>query len=102
MQPVWRKLIEWIVERAGVSNKQRGLPEIVEDKGRKCHREPCEPDRHPAEMTHVGIHRFAARHCEKGGAENGEADAEGPVEQEIEGIKRTDGGKHAGGLPDAV
>ena len=53
-------------------------------------------------MTHVGIHRFAARHREKGGAENGEADVEVPVDQEIEGIKRTDGGKHAGCLHDTV
>ena len=98
MRPVWRKLIERIVERAGVSDQQRGLSEIVEDEARKCHREPCEPDWHPAEMTHVGIHRFAACHREKGCAQDGETDVEIPVDQKIESVKRAHGNEHPGRL----
>ena len=89
MQPVRRQLIERIVDRGGVGDQQRGLAEIIEDQGGQRHREPGEPDRHPAEMAHVGIHRLAAGHRQKGGAEDGEADVEILVDQEIEGIKRT-------------
>jgi hypothetical protein len=53
-------------------------------------------------MAHVGIHRFATSHREKGRAEDREADVEILVQQEIEGIKRADGGEHAGRLHDAV
>src|SRR5260370_13251931 len=102
MQPVGCELIERMVERVGVSHKQRGLSEIVEDEARKGQRKPCEPDRHPAEMTHVGIHRFAACYREKGGAQHREADVEVLMHQEIEGIKRTDCGEHAGRLHDTV
>jgi hypothetical protein len=40
-------------------------------------------------MAHVGIHGFAAGHREKSGAEDGEADVEVLMDQEIEGIERT-------------
>ena len=62
------------------------LPEIIEHQGRERDREPGEPDRHPAEMAHIGIHRFAAGHREKGGAKNGKADVEVLMDQEIESI----------------
>src|SRR5207247_6502653 len=52
--------------------------------------------------THVGIDRFTAGYREEGGAENGEADVEVPVDQEIEGVNRTDCGEHARRLHDAV
>ena len=53
-------------------------------------------------MAHVAIHRFAAGHREKGGAEDGKADVEVLMDQEIEGTERTDGGEHARRLCDAV
>ena len=53
-------------------------------------------------MAHVGIHRLAAGHREEGGAEDGEADVEILMDQEIEGIERTERGEHAGARDDAV
>ncbi len=102
MRPVWRKLIERILERARVSDQQRGLSEVVEHERRQGNRKPCEPDWHLTKVSHIGIHGFAASHREKGGAENGEADVEILVDQKIEGIKRAHGGEHIGSSDDAV
>ena len=80
--------------RRGIGDEQRRLPEIVQHQGGQGHREPGQPDRHAAEMAHVGIHRLAAGHGQEGGAEDGEADVEILVEQEVEGIERAEGGEH--------
>ena len=53
-------------------------------------------------MAHVGIHRFAAGDGEERGAENGEADVEILVDQEIEGIERAQRREHRRRLDDAV
>ena len=73
---------------AGLGDEQRGLAEVVEHEGGQGDREPRQADRHAAEMAHVGIHRLAARHRQEGGAQDGEADVEIVVEQEVDGIGR--------------
>ena len=78
------------------------LAEIIQHQRGQRHREPGEPDRQPAEMAHVGIHRLAAGHGKKRRAENGEADVEVLMDQEVERIERTERGEHAGRLDDAV
>ena len=102
VRPVWRKLIERTIERARVSDQQRGLSEVVEHERRQGNRKPCKPDWHLTKVSHIGIHGFAAGHREKGSAENGEADVEILVDQKIEGIKRAHGGEHIGSSDDAV
>jgi len=95
VRPVWRKLIERILKRARVGDQQRGLSEVVEHERRQGNRKPCKPDWHLTKVSHIGIHRFAAGHREKGGAEDGEADVKVLVYQEIKGIERIHGGEHA-------
>ena len=102
MHPVRRELVERIIDRAGVGDQQRRLPEIVQHQRRQRDGEPGEPDRHPAEMPHVGVHRLAAGHGQEGGAEDGEADVEILVDQEIEGIERAERCEHRRRLDDAV
>ncbi len=76
LRPGGRELIERVVKRGRIGDQQRGLSKIVQHQRRQSNAEPGETDRHPAEMAHVGIHRFTAGHREKGGAEHGEADVE--------------------------
>ena len=102
MRPVRRELIERIVERGRIGDEQRRLPEVVQHQGGQGDGEPRQADRHAAEMAHVGIHRFAARHGQESGAQDGETDVEILVEQKIEGIGRADGGEHGRRAGDAV
>ena len=53
-------------------------------------------------MAHVGVHRLATGDRQKCGADNGKADVEILVDQEIEGIERAEGDKHTGRHEDAV
>ena len=53
-------------------------------------------------MAHVGVHRLATGDGQKCGADNGKADVEVLVDQEIEGIERAEGDEHAGRHDDAV
>jgi len=96
VRPVGRKLIEGVVERSRVSDQQRGLSEVVEHERRERDGEPSEPDRYLTEVSHIGIHGFAAGHREKRGANDGEADMEILVDQKIEGIKWAHGDEYAG------
>jgi hypothetical protein len=85
-----------------IGNQQRSLPKIVQHEGRKGHSEPCEPDRDPAEVPHIGVHGFSAGHCKKRGAEDSEADVKVLVDQKIERIERADCHEHTGRFDDAV
>ncbi len=102
MQHVRCELIERIVERGRIGDQQRGLAEIVQHQRGKRDCEPCEPDRHPAEMSHVGIHGFATGHREKRRAKNGETDVEILMDQEIERIERAYRDQYARRFDDAV
>ena len=53
-------------------------------------------------MAHVGVHRLATGNGQKRSADNGKADVEVLVDQEIEGIERAEGDEHAGRHDDAV
>ena len=53
-------------------------------------------------MAHVGIHRFAAGHRQKGGAEDRKADVEILMDQKVERIQRTYGSQHGGRANNAV
>ena len=69
-----------MLDRLGVGDDHRALPEVVEQQSRKHDDEPGEADRAPAEMTHVGVQRFAAGHDQEHAAENQES--EPPVARE--------------------
>ena len=102
VHPVRGELEERIVDRRGIDDKQCRLSEIVQHQCGQRHRKPGEPDRHPSEMPHIGIHRLAAGDGEERGAENGEADVEILVDQEIEGIERAQRSQHRRCLDDAM
>ena len=53
-------------------------------------------------MAHVGVHRLATGDGQKCRTDNGKADVEVLVDQEIERIERAEGGEHGGRLDDAV
>ncbi len=74
----------------GCSSEQRALAEVVEQQRRQHDREPGDPDRAGAEVSHVGIERLAAGHHQEHRPEN--QNAAPAVAQEIadgiEGIGR--------------
>ena len=94
--------IERIFDALRVGDQQRRLPEIVQHQSGQHHGEPGQADRKAAEMAHVGIHRLATGDGQECGAENGEADVEVLVKQEIEGIERAEGDEDAGRHDDAM
>ncbi len=51
---------ERVLDRGLVAEEQRALSKIIEDEGGQHQREPCEPDREPAEMAHISVKRLAA------------------------------------------
>ena len=102
LHPVGRELIEGIVDRARIGDQQRRLPKVIQHQRRQRNGEPGEPDRHPPEMAHVGVHRFTAGDRQEGRAEDGEADVEILVDQEVERVERTERGQHRRGLDNAV
>ena len=59
-RPIGGEQVERIVERVGLRDQQRALPEIVERQRRKYEAEPRDADRRLAEVPHVGIERFGA------------------------------------------
>ncbi len=64
----------------GIGQEQGALAEVVEHEAGERHAEPTQPDRQAAEMPHVRIHGFPARHRQEGGAEHSEADRRAGVD----------------------
>jgi hypothetical protein len=95
-------LIEGVVDRGSIRDQKAGLAEVIEHERGQRDDEPGQPDRHPAEMAHIRVHRFTTCHRQKGGAENGEADMEILVDQEVEGIEWAQRGKYRRRLDNAV
>lgn len=102
MQDIRAELEERIFDHRGIGDQQRGLAEIIQHQRRQADREPGKPDRQAPEMPHIGIHRFAAGHGEEGCAEDREGDVEVLVDQEVEGVERTECRQHGRCLDDAV
>ena len=65
---------ERILDRLGIGEHQRALPEIVQRQRRQHDREPGGLDRPPAEMAEVGIERLGAGHRQEHRAERDQAD----------------------------
>ena len=53
-------------------------------------------------MPHIGVHRFAARHCKEGGADDRKADMEILMDEKLEGVERAHGDQHGRRFCDAV
>ena len=102
VQPVGGELIERVIERGRIGNEQGPLSEVVQHQCGQGHCKPRQADWKTPEMSHVGVHRFAAGDGEKRRTKYREADVEILVDQEFEGIERAERGQHRGRLGDAV
>ena len=85
--------IERILDRLGMRQHQRALPEIVDQQRRQNEAEPGALDRLPAEMAEIGIERLAAGDGKKHRAERDQADV-AVRRHEADGVDGIDGGKH--------
>ena len=102
VQPVGGELVERMIERGRIGDQQRRLSEIIQHQCGQRHCKPRQADRETPEMSHIGVHRFAAGDGQKRRTEDGEADVEILVDQEFEGIERAERDQHRGRLDDAV
>ena len=102
MDPGRRKLVEWIFKRMRVGQQQSALAEIVEHQAGQHDCEPGQPNRTPAEMSHVGVHGFAPGHGQEGRSQNREAHLGAGVDHEADGVQRVEGGQDGRGPNDAV
>src|SRR5207237_9524073 len=59
-----------MLSSGGIVQQKGTLPEIVQHESRKNEDEPRQPNRARAEVSHVGIQRFAAGHGQENSAEN--------------------------------
>ena len=86
---------ERILDRLGIGDQKRALPQIVERQRRQHDEEPRGLDRPLAEMAEVGIERFRAGDGEKHRAERDEAD-HAVMEHEGDGMERVERQQHFG------
>ncbi|MET4792977.1 hypothetical protein ABIF64_005155 [Bradyrhizobium japonicum] len=73
-QTLGHHAIERMLDRAGIGQHQRALPEIVDQERGQHEEHPGRLDRLAAEMAEIGVERLAARHCKEHGAERHQAD----------------------------
>ena len=92
--PVRSHQIERVLDGLRVVQQKRTLAKIVQGQCGHDHTEPGNTDGLLAEVAHVGIQRFAARHTQHHGAQNDESGSR-VVPNEVQGIKGTDGPQNA-------
>src|SRR6516164_3323048 len=102
MPPSRHKQVERMLGRLRLSEKQSSLTEIVERQRGKDDREPSELDGQPAKMTHIGVHGFAARQRQKGGAQHRKGNAGSGVTEVEHGVMRADGSENGRVVEDAL
>ena len=102
MEPVGRKLKEWILQRSWIGQQQGPLSEIVEKQARQHDCKPRQADRRPAEMPHVRVQRLAPGDGKESGAENSKGHERGCMQQEIERIHWIECGQDAGRQQDSA
>ncbi|MHC2242035.1 hypothetical protein ACVJH7_001342 [Bradyrhizobium elkanii] len=73
-QHVGHHAVERVLDRAGIGQHQRALPEIVQQQRGQHEEQPARLDRLAAEMPEIGIQRLAAGHREEHRAQRHQAD----------------------------
>ena len=77
------------MQRVGVGEQQRALPEVVQQQAGKDKAQPAATDRRPPEMPHIGIERLGASDRENDGAEQNKARAR-VAEDQLNPVERVD------------
>ena len=94
-RPVREHQEERILDRLGIGDQKRALPQIIHRQRRQHDEEPGGLDRPLAEMAEVGIERLRAGDGEKHRAERDEAD-HAVMEHEGNGVERIERQQHFG------
>ncbi|MNO99458.1 hypothetical protein D3C76_912280 [compost metagenome] len=79
--------------------QQSALAEVVEQQRRHHPAIPCQLDRTPSEVPHVGIEGLGSGHAQHHSAQYHEGRSR-PCQQEIQGVERVDGCQDGGRLGD--
>ena len=89
------------MDRAGVTQQQCALAEVVQQQCRPHEQQPAAGDRLTTKVSEIGIQRLATRDTQKYGAKDGERHERMSVQQ-LECITWINGDQHFRGLQDGV